>query len=106
MATKRSHIVLQLGLIPLVNSGYLVICRNSDTHNLNVSFMPVIVACYSHCVHLKPSNDCMLFTLCVFTGLQIIFQNLSDIMSGRNQIPSDIYENLLDINLYKNFIKS
>ena len=39
-------------------------------------------------------------------GLQIIFQNLSDIMSGRNEIPSDIYENLSDINFYKNFIKS
>ena len=36
-------------------------------------------------------------------GLQIIFQNLSDIMSGRNEIPSDIYENLSDINFYKNF---
>ena len=40
------------------------------------------------------------------TGLQIIFQNLSDIMSGRNEIPSDIYENMSDINFYKNFIKS
>ena len=39
-------------------------------------------------------------------GLQIIFQNLSDIMSGRNEIPSDIYENLSHINIYKNFIKS
>ena len=39
-------------------------------------------------------------------GLQIICQNLSDIMSGRNEIPSDIYENLSDINFYKNFIKS
>ena len=40
------------------------------------------------------------------TGLQIIFQNLSDIMSGRNEILSDIYENLSDINSYKNLIKS
>ena len=39
-------------------------------------------------------------------GLQIIFQNMSGIMSGRNEIPSDIYENLSDINFYKNFIKS
>ena len=31
-------------------------------------------------------------------GLQIIFQDLSDIMSGRNNIPLDIYENLPDIN--------
>ena len=31
-------------------------------------------------------------------GLQIIFQNLSDMMSGKNKIPSDIYENLSDIN--------
>ena len=35
-------------------------------------------------------------------GLQMIFQNLSD-MSGKNKIPSDIYENLLDINFYKCF---
>ena len=40
------------------------------------------------------------------TGLQLIFQNLSDIMSGRNEILSDIYEKLSDINFYKNFIKS
>ena len=40
------------------------------------------------------------------SGLQIIFQNLSDIMSGgRNKIPLDIYENLSDINIYKNSIK-
>ena len=39
------------------------------------------------------------------SGLQIIFQNLSDIKSGRNKIPSEIYENLSDINFYKNFIK-
>ena len=38
-------------------------------------------------------------------GLQIIFQNLLDIMSGRNEIPSDIYKNLLDINFYKNLNK-
>ena len=31
-------------------------------------------------------------------GQQIIFQNLSDMMSGKNKIPSDIYENLLYIN--------
>ena len=36
-------------------------------------------------------------------GLQIIFQNLSNIMSGKNKIPSDIYENLSDINFYKCF---
>ena len=30
-----------------------------------------------------------------FTGLQIIFQKLSDMMSGKNKIPLDIYENLL-----------
>ena len=42
----------------------------------------------------------------VSPGLQIIFQNLSDIMSGRHEILSDIYENLLDINFYKNSIKS
>ena len=34
------------------------------------------------------------------SGLQIIFQNLSDIMSGRNNIPLDIYKNLLGINFY------
>ena len=43
------------------------------------------------------------------SGLQIIFQNLSDIMSGRNNIPLDIYKNLLGINFYiyifKNFNK-
>ena len=35
--------------------------------------------------------------------LQKIFQNLSDIISGRNKIPWDIYKNLSDINLYKTF---
>ena len=35
-----------------------------------------------------------------FTGLQIIFQKLSDMMSGKNKIPLDIYENLLKINFY------
>ena len=44
-------------------------CRYSDTHKLHVSFTPVIVACYSHCMHLTPCNDCMLFTLCVFNTL-------------------------------------
>ena len=39
------------------------------------------------------------------SGLQIIFQNLSDIISGRNKTLSDIYENLSDINFYKSFIK-
>ena len=42
----------------------------------------------------------------VSTGLKIIFQNLSDIMSRRNEILWVFYENLLDINFYKNFIKS
>ena len=39
-----------------------------------------------------------------FTGLQIIFQKLSDMMSGKNKIPLDIYENLLKINfcVFKN----
>ena len=36
------------------------------------------------------------------TGLQIIFQNLLDMMSRKNKIPSDIYENLSDINFFKN----
>ena len=40
------------------------------------------------------------------SGLQIIFQNLSDIMSGRNEIPWEIYKNLSDINFRENFIKS
>ena len=35
-----------------------------------------------------------------FAGLQIIIQNLSDMMSGKNKIPSEIYENLSDINFY------
>ena len=30
---------------PLVNSGYFVFSRYSDTHNLHVSFTIVIVAC-------------------------------------------------------------
>ena len=38
-----------------------------------------------------------------YTGLQIIFQNLLNIMSGKNKIPSDNYENLSDINFYKCF---
>ena len=33
-------------------------------------------------------------------GLQIIFQNLSVMMSGKNKIPSDIYEKQSDINFY------
>ena len=32
------------------------------------------------------------------TGLQINFQNLSDMMSGKSKIPLDIHENLSDIN--------
>ena len=39
-------------------------------------------------------------------GLEIIFQNLSDMMSGKNKIPSDIYENLSDINFYQFFQNS
>ena len=35
-----------------------------------------------------------------FTGLQIIFHNLSDMISGENKIPLDIYENLPNINFY------
>ena len=42
-------------------------------------------------------------SICFTTGLQIFFQNLSDIMSGRNNIPLDIYENLSDINFYNFF---
>ena len=38
------------------------------------------------------------------SGLQIIFQNLSDMMSERNNIPLNIYKNLSDINFY-NFSK-
>ena len=54
----------------------------NDIHNLHVSFTPLIVAYYSHCVPLTSCNDCMLFsvyltpyndymlfTLCVFTTL-------------------------------------
>ena len=57
------------GQFQLVNLGCLVFCRYGDTHNLHVSFLPVIVACYSRSVHLTPSSDCMLFTLCVFNTL-------------------------------------
>ena len=41
------------------------------------------------------------------TGLQIIFQNLLDMMSGKNKILLDIYENLPNINFYvfKNYNK-
>ena len=39
----------------------------------------------------------------VGNGLQIIFQNLSDMMPGKNKISSDLYENLSDINFYKCF---
>ena len=59
----------------------------------------------------EQKNDLMLlikvnsFQKTTTAGLQIIFQNLSDIMFGRNKIPSDIYENLSEINFYKNFIK-
>ena len=56
--------------------------------------------------HLRdvPWED--IFKISASAGLQIIFQNLSDIMFGRHEILSDIYENLSDINFYKNFIKS
>ena len=57
------------GQFRLVNSGYFAFCRYSDTHNLHVSFKPIIVLCYSYCVHLITCNDCMLFTLCVFNTL-------------------------------------
>ena len=45
----------------------------------------------------------ILFVRITAPGLQIIFQNLLDMMSGKNKIPSDIYENLSDINFYKCF---
>ena len=40
-----------------------------------------------------------------YAGLQMIFQNLSDMMSGKNKILLNIYENLSDINFYK-FLKT
>ena len=58
-------------------------------------------------ISLKTSNilenKSQVFERSAQSGLQIISQNLSDMMSGKNKIPSDIYENLPDINFYKCF---
>ena len=40
------------------------------------------------------------FTPFTLPELQIVFQNLSGMMSGKNKVPSNIYENLSDINFY------
>ena len=61
-----------------------VCCRKSKTTTFNIQRLPE----------------------CNLPGLQIIFQNLSDILSRRNEILSDIYKNLSNINIYKNLIKS
>ena len=42
----------------------------------------------------------------IIIGLQIIFQNLSDMMSGKNETPSDSYKNLSDINFINVFKNS
>ena len=41
----------------------------------------------------------------LIAGLQIISQNLWDIISRRNEIPSDIYKNVSDVNLHHFFSK-
>ena len=55
------------------------------------------------CLVEKLKLDAWIMNQKLLTGLQIILQNLSDMMSGKNKIQSDIYENLLDINFYKCF---
>ena len=64
------------------------------------------VTCLAGHQSLFSLNFLSSFLIFVTAGLQIIFQTLLDMMSGKNKIPSDIYKNMSDIKFINVFKSS